>query len=90
MAKTKAITRAFKGIFQSKPTVHFAKQAEVRTFPINAATAMITYNSGADGHYISERDRQRANMPILRKSSKRVGVANGGTSTAEHVTKLPI
>ena len=83
------ITRAFKGLFTSKPTVHFANQAEVRTIPTNAATPMITYDSGADGHYISESDRHRANLPILRKSSKRVGVANGGTSTAEHVTQLP-
>ena len=29
-------------------------------------------------------------MPILRKSSKRVKVANGEVSTATHVTPLPI
>jgi hypothetical protein len=50
---------------------------------------MVTYDSGADGHYISKRDRKKAGLPILRPSTKRVGVANGGTSTAKHVTQLP-
>ena len=50
---------------------------------------MITYDSGADGHYLSETDRATIGLPILRKSSKRVGVANGGTSQAKHVTALP-
>ena len=51
---------------------------------------MVTYDSGADGHYISERDRARAGLPILRRSNKRVGVANGNTSKAQFVTKLPV
>ena len=51
---------------------------------------MVTYDSGADGHYISETDRAKANLPILRKSTKRVGVANGNTSHGHHVTALPI
>lgn len=49
---------------------------------------MITYDSGADGHYISETDRKLVGLPILRQSTKRVG-ANGATSTAKHVTRLP-
>jgi hypothetical protein len=53
------------------------------------AAAMITYDSGADGHYISKRDRKLVGLPILRPSTKRVAVANGETSTAKHVTKLP-
>jgi hypothetical protein len=50
---------------------------------------MVTYDSGADGHYISERDRRSAGLPILRPSTRKVGVANGGTSTAKYVTQLP-
>ena len=50
---------------------------------------MITYDSGADGHYISEVDRIRAKLPILRKSIKHVGVANSRISAGKHVTKLP-
>ena len=31
----------------------------------NANTVHLTYNSGADGHYVSEDDRKEACMPIL-------------------------
>jgi hypothetical protein len=48
---------------------------------------MITYDSGADGHYISEHDCKLANLPILRPSTKRV-VANG-SSAGKHVKQLP-
>jgi hypothetical protein len=54
-----------------------------------APPVMVTYDSGADGHYISERDRRKAGLPILRTSTRKVGVANGGTSTAKYVTQLP-
>ena len=50
---------------------------------------MVDYDSGADGNYISEEDRRKAGLPILRASTKKVGVANGGTSKATHVTRLP-
>jgi hypothetical protein len=50
---------------------------------------MVTYDSGADGHYINEQDRATAQLPILGQSTKVVGVANGGTSQAEHVTAVP-
>jgi hypothetical protein len=46
-------------------------------------------DSGADGHYLSESDRLQAQLPILRPSTKRVGVANGGSSNGKHVTQLP-
>ena len=32
----------------------------------NANTVHLTYNSGADGHYVSEDDRKESSMPILR------------------------
>ena len=50
---------------------------------------MITYDSGADGHYISEKDREAARLPILRPSTKRVMVANGEKSKGYNVTSLP-
>ena len=50
---------------------------------------MITYDSGADGHYMSEDDRSKLSLPILRKSGRRVGVANGGASKGRFVTRLP-
>jgi hypothetical protein len=50
---------------------------------------MLTYDSGADGHYISKHDQHKAGLPILRPSTRQVGVANGGTSNAKYVTQLP-
>ena len=49
---------------------------------------MMTYDSGADGHYCSESDRKKAGLHIVRCSTKRVGVANGGMSTGKYVTQL--
>ena len=51
---------------------------------------MLTYDSGADGHYISESDRKQAGLPILRPSTKLVVVANGEESHGNKVTALPI
>ena len=67
--------------FRHKPTVaRFHKMEE----PI-----MITYDSGADNHYMSEADRIRLELPIFRPSHKRITVANGGTSAGKYVTHLP-
>ena len=52
-------------------------------------TVYLTYDSGADGNYMSENDRKVASLPILRPSAKRVGVANGDTCKATNVTRLP-
>jgi hypothetical protein len=49
---------------------------------------MVTYDSGANRHYISEKDWHKANLPILQTSTWKVGVANGGTSKAKYVTQL--
>ena len=51
---------------------------------------MIIYDSGANGNYVSEEDRLKAGMPILRKSTKRVGVANAGTCQGKWETELPL
>jgi hypothetical protein len=50
---------------------------------------MLTYDSGADGHYISEHDQHKVGLPILRPSTRQVGVANGDTSNTKYVTQLP-
>jgi hypothetical protein len=70
--------------------VHFAATCKVRSFDIDQQPIMVTYDSGADGHYLSERDRKTASLPIPKHSNKRVGVANGGSSKAKFVTRLPI
>jgi hypothetical protein len=43
---------------------------------------------GADRHYITKTDQLQAQLPILRKASKRVAVANGETCKAKFVTHL--
>ncbi len=50
---------------------------------------MITYNSDADGHYLSKCDCKIASLPILCQCHTRVGVANSGMSMARHVSQLP-
>ena len=50
---------------------------------------MLTYDSGADGHYISKSDRKAAGLPVLRPSTKRVIVANGEKCKGTSVNLLP-
>jgi hypothetical protein len=69
--------------------VRFQRTPTVVTFHARNEAKMMTYDSGADGHYFSEDDRKKAGLHIIQKSTKRVGVANGGTSTGKYVTKLP-
>jgi hypothetical protein len=71
--------------------VSFTKKNEVHLFDATSTPSiMLTYDSGANGHYISKQDHRKAGLPILRPSTWRVGVANGGTSNAKYVTQLPL
>eukprot|EP00804_Cyclotella_cryptica_P009005 CCRYP_003106-RA/>CCRYP_003106-RA protein AED:0.44 eAED:0.55 QI:0/0/0/0.8/1/1/5/0/886 len=69
--------------------VRFTAHPQIRHFDSKATTLLITFDSGADSHYLSETDRLAAGLPILRASTRRVGVANGSTSTATYVSQLP-
>ncbi len=70
--------------------VNFAKQNKVHLFNATSTPSiMLTYDSGANRHYISEHDQCKAGLPILRPSTRQVGVANGGTSNAKYVTQPP-
>jgi hypothetical protein len=70
--------------------VSSAKQNEVHLFGATSTPSiMLTYDSGSNGHYISKHDRRKAGLPILRPSTRQVGVANGGTSNAKYITQLP-
>jgi hypothetical protein len=58
--------------------VSFAKQHKVHLFDaMSTPSIMLTYDSGADGHYVSKHDQHKASLPILRPSTWQVGVANG-------------
>ena len=52
-------------------------------------TPMVTYNLGADGQYLSKKDRTKLGLPILRISDKKVWVANGGACNGKYETSLP-
>jgi hypothetical protein len=47
----------------------------------NEQPIMVTYDFGANRHYISKKDQCKAGLPILQTSTQKVGVANGGTNT---------
>ncbi|KAL7550761.1 hypothetical protein ACHAWF_013977 [Thalassiosira exigua] len=78
-----------KSTFLTKPTVRFDAAPSVLTFDLDQEPVYVTYDMGADGHYISEDDRARVQLPILRPSTKRVGVRNSSTSTGTHRMTLP-
>ena len=70
---TGSIYRALKlakTLFTKTKTVSFATTRKVRIFQDKEIAAMITYDSGADGHYLSECDRINVGLPILRQSTK--------------------
>ena len=70
--------------------VTFAGQAMVKEYNTENSKVMVSYDSGADGHYISEKDRNTVSLPILRISAKKVGVANGSKYKGhQYVTALP-
>ena len=68
--------------------VRFRHKSTVTRFHNEEEPIMITYDSGAYNHYVSEADRIKLKLPILRPSHKRVAVANGGTSEDKYVTRL--
>ena len=53
-------------------------------------TPMLTQNSGADVHYLSEKDRTKLGLLLLRILDKKVGVANGGACNGNYLTTLPL
>ncbi len=83
-----AFKHAVKTINNTKH-VHFSLQHKVCTIK-NNNVVMMMYDSGADGHYISEQDQAKAGLPILCPSSKQIAVANHNKQRQEcHPTSLP-
>ena len=68
-----AFKRTATRLLTNKKQVTFGEAKEI------ANTVHLIYDSGADGHYVSEDNRKEARMPILCSSNKKVGVANGDT-----------
>ncbi len=80
------ISQTFKKISNNKH-VRFAKHNKVHLFSNTETPIMVTYDSGADGHYISKKDRPKVGLPIIQKSTKWVGVVNGGVSQAKFLSR---
>ena len=68
--------------------VQFRRKPTIATFYEEDDATMLIYDSGADVRYLSENDREKLRIPILRVSAKKVGVANGGACNGKYVTKL--
>ena len=88
-ALSTAFKQAIKFIKADDKRVWFAQKSTVATYNEDSNAVMITYDSGADSNYISKQDRIIAGLPILRKSTKQVEVANGDTSSGKFITPLP-
>ncbi len=82
-----AFKRAATRILTNKKQVTFGEHNNIKRERAN--TVHLTYDSGADRHYVSKDNRKEACMPILRPSSKKVEVANGGKCKAKNVTRIP-
>eukprot|EP00804_Cyclotella_cryptica_P023124 CCRYP_000352-RA/>CCRYP_000352-RA protein AED:0.30 eAED:0.30 QI:0/0/0/0.66/1/1/3/0/473 len=82
-----SVRRTFQSLQQANHA-HFQDDLLQTRFFSSKDVPSITYDLGADGHYLNEVDRKAANLPILRSSSKQVAVANGHISTATHESRL--
>jgi hypothetical protein len=83
-----AIRRAIQHLQPTNHVLFNEDNNHVHVFDIDTIPAL-TYDSGADGHYINEADREAVQLPILRASKKQVAMANGQISSAKNVTQLP-
>ena len=67
--------------------VHLKSNPSIATYQQHVNTPMSTYDSSADRHYLSEKDRTKLGLPILRISDKKVGVDNGGACNGKYIKK---
>ena len=68
--------------------VKFADNVELRTFHTAHEAITVTYNSGADGNYVSKKDRHKVMLLILCRSTKKVVVimAKGMVWSGKNIT----
>jgi hypothetical protein len=48
----------------------------------------VIYYSGLDGKYTSKKEREKSGLPLLRRSTRRAGIAHEKVSTGTKVTTL--
>ena len=83
-----ATQRLINSITRDSKHVQFRSIPTIATYYNDNEATMLTYDSGAYRHYLSEEDRKKLGLPILRVSAENVGVANGGACNSKYVTKL--
>ena len=83
------LRRFTRSLTHNKRKVSFARKTKTVTFNSSDEAVVVTYDSGSDGNYVSDADRTKLGLPILRISTKRVTVANAGASKGKYVTRLP-
>ena len=83
------VRKLFHNFTNNNQQVRFRHKSTVTRFHNKEEPIMITYDSGAYKHYVSEADRIKLKLPILRPSHKSVAVENGGTSEGKYVMRLP-
>lgn len=71
-----ALKHAVRNLTIVNTQVRFKKEMQMATFNIKDEAVTVTYNFGTDGNYISNTDRARACLTILRQSKRRDGVAS--------------
>ena len=85
-----AVNRIVRNITKEAKRVRFLRKPTVATFSRSDKATMVTYDSGSDSNYMSEKDRLKLSLPILHISSKRVGVENRAGISGKYVTRLPL
>ena len=88
-ALTTTVRRLVCKFTRNNQQVRFAHKSTVARFHNKEEPIMITYDSGAENHYMSEADRIGLRLPISRPSHKRVSFANWVTSSGKYGTRLP-
>ena len=83
------LCRFARSLTRDKRKVSFARETKTVTFNSSDEVVMVTYDSGSDINYVSEADRTKLGLPILRILTKRVTVANAGAIKGKYVTRLP-
>ena len=77
-------------VLLTRKGVRFDSSDRIMPYHNDDNPVTVTYNSGANGNCVSKEDRLKSGMPILQRSTKRVGVANAGTIQGKWETELPL
>ena len=82
------VRRLVRKFTHNNQKVRFTHKPTVACFHNKEQPIMITYDSGAENHYMSEADRIGLGLLILLPTHKRLAVANGGTISGKYVISL--